>query len=313
MKFKKIINFKCLVIILLIIIIIFMIYKNYANIESFGGSKDIDAFSIPTQKRWSFQDSNDWYRLKQNGYSIKLNQTGINVDNKNISIVFLFNNLKILKNNWRNIFHFTNTNRNCCDDGDRIPAMWIWPNSTSILVSTSTDQGYNDWGKIYEQNKIIPLGIPILISLVVKDNNTITLYINNVIHTVGYYSNIHRRNNNTILYISDPWHPQDGNTYIKNFNIYDGALTQEDINKIYDKLDQGSIGSAGQAGSDGSKGPDGKNGSKGNQGPQGLPGNSGPEGPIGPVGERGPTGPRGNNEPASAKPTSNNNNSFLPP
>ena len=184
-------------------------------------------------KKWSFEKSKDWYQIRQNGYSIKFNETGINVDNENISISFLINVLKGA-NFWRNIFHFTSTDRNCCNRGDRLPAMWIRPdNKHNYNIRFSTDSGNNDGIDLPQLD--LPKSTELFVGLVFN-KNTFSLYINNKLQLQKKFNNIHKRDNNTILYIGDKWHPQDGNIYIKKFTIYDGELNQDDMNNIYNSV-----------------------------------------------------------------------------
>jgi hypothetical protein len=294
LKINKLFNLNYLIIIFLIFFILFfIIYRN--NIykinkinETFGTSNSGAAFLIPNKKKWTFDRSNDWYQIRQNGYSIKLNQTGINVNNRDISILFLINVISVT-NYWRNIFHFTSTNRNCCGGGDRVPAMWIRPDNTHsyhIRFSTISDNNGGIDMAGYDLAKSTPLFIGL-----VFNNNTFSLYINNILQQQSQYSYIFSRNNNTILYIGDPWHPQDGNIYIKNFTIYDGALNQDDINNVYDNLEKGVDGKIGSAGNPGPPGNDGSPGEMGDVGPKGQVGDAGPQGKIGPRGPIGPTGP----------------------
>jgi hypothetical protein len=299
-KIKKNINLEYLIIIFILILIIFyFIYKNYLQIESFGGSNDGSAFLTPKTTKWYFKDSSDWYKVKQGGFSIKLSETGMNVDNPNISILFLYNNFQS-QPYWRNIFHFTNGNHDCCNKGDRIPAMWIcprgWPTGGdhSFHIPISTDENTNDYGKLMLPNASLPFGKPMFIGVVVNGlSNTVSLYIDNILQSTGKYKNIHKRNANTILYIGDPWYQQDGNVYIKNFTIYDAALKQSEINDIYTLLDQGMYGKNGEDGPQGPKGSAGRNGQDGQSGEPGMNGDQGPDGILGIVGPIGPAGPEG--------------------
>jgi len=275
-------NFLFLFIVLISVIIFFIFFNTKQKYyESFGSSSDSAAFLIPSQKKWTFSSSNiSWYKITQNGYNIKLNQTGIDVNNQNISVLFLFCS-NGGQNYWRNIFHFTNANKDCCNAGDRIPAMWINPdNGNRFHTAVSTNTSANT---IIDTSSSLPFGIPVFVGLVI-DGNTISLYINNILTFQQNYSRIDKRNDKTTLYIGDPWYKQDGNLYIKNFTLYDGALTQQDINNVYAALSQGPSGPTGPAG------PAGPGGAVG---AVGAPGAAGEMGPIGPTGQMGPIGPTG--------------------
>jgi hypothetical protein len=43
------------------------------------------------------------------------------------------------------------------------------------------------------------------------------------------------------MYIGDPWHGANDGLLINNFTLYDGALTQDDVNKMVDKSQESSI------------------------------------------------------------------------
>jgi hypothetical protein len=55
--------------------------------------------------------------------------------------------------------------------------------------------------------------------------------------TKNYDSNILNRNDSTKLYIGDKWHTQDdGSILIKDFTLYDSALTSDQINEVYSSM-----------------------------------------------------------------------------
>ena len=296
--FRQLSN-KLLFLILILLIIVFLFYIFFKNIiiENFGGSNDDVAFDIPTLKKWSFEESKSWYKILKGGYKKNFSELGFTTPNSKLSILFLFTNLKGT-DYWRNIFRFTNTSNDCCNKGDRIPALWVRPdNNNNFHVRFSTDANGNDG---IDTGILFPMGVPILIGLVF-DGNTFTLYYNNIMAYNSTFNNIMARDSNTVLQIADSFYEQDGSLFIKNFTLYDGALTQTDINSIYDKLSQGADGADGPAGPAGPDGPAGVAGPAGAAGPAGVSGSAGPAGiagPIGPTGIAGPAGPIGPAGPA---------------
>ena len=74
---------------LTIIFIIFGCYRNLVKIEKFTESKTKAALSLPSLKQWSFSSSDNWYTIKQNGFSTNFNSIGI-TPSKRYSISFLF-------------------------------------------------------------------------------------------------------------------------------------------------------------------------------------------------------------------------------
>jgi len=278
--FKKISHSKYLVtvILFLIIILVIIFFMTYNNIiEVFGGSNDSEAFDIPSLKKWSCPDTKIWFKPKYKSY--KFSELGFTTPNKVMSASFL---LCIMKSDpdWRPIFRISNKPNgadfwwNGENSGDgRVPGLWIWPNNSTNNPQTNnlhfriaTDSGLNDG---LDTNVYIPMAVPFLITFVIN-NNTITSYVNNILVTSQDFNNIHPRNNDATLWIADWDKPQ--NYFIKNFTLYDGALSQQDVDKIYDKLEQGPAGPAGPAGGAGPAGP------------------AGPVGPAGPAGVVGPVG-----------------------
>ena len=236
--FRKKENIIFAIIFLILIIIVYLIsgYFKRLLIENFGGSGDYAAFDAPTQKKWKFDESKNWYKIQQNGYKINFSELGFTIPNSQLSILFLYMNFKG-QDYWRNVFRLTNTTKDCCNPGDRLIAMWIHPDKTNNFhIRFTTDTDGNDG---MDSGILLPMGTPLFIGLVF-DNNIFNLYINSVLSYTGTFNNIAKRDTNTVLQIGDEFFKQDGNIHIKNFTMYDGALTQTDINNVFDKLTQGS-------------------------------------------------------------------------
>jgi hypothetical protein len=299
--FKKITHSKYLVVaslFLIIILVIIFLMTCKKIIEAFGGSKDSAAFDIPSFKKWSCPDTKIWYTPKRKSY--KFSDLGFTTPNKKISASFL---LSIIRTdpNWRSIFRISNFPDGRDMDGGggdgRIPGLWIVPNNSTNNPQTnnlhfrvSTDSSPNDG---LNTDVYTPMAVPFLITFVINNNN-IKCFINNILVSNQDFNNIHSINNNATLWVGD-W---DGvqNCFIKNLTFYDGALSQQDVDKIYDKLDEGPAGAAGPAGVAGPPGPAGVAGSPGVAGPAGAVGPAGAPGPpglAGPAGSVGPPGPAG--------------------
>jgi hypothetical protein len=291
---KQLFSSKYLLFILFLIIIIVSIFLiTYKNIlEGFGGSNTAAAFEIPSLKKWVCPDTKDWFTPKLKSY--KFSDLGFTTPNKVMSVSFL---LCIMRSdvNWREIFRISNK-PNGDDIGNggegRVPGLWIFPANPTNNPQTSqlhfrvaTDSGINDG---LDSNIFIPMAVPFLITYVINNNN-IKLYINNINTSNQDFNNIRQRNSNATLWIAD-WNGN-SNFFIKNFTLYDGALSQNDVNNIYDKLDQGVTGPIGPAGVAGPIGP---------AGVAGPPGPAGVAGPIGPAGMAGPPGPAGVGPPGPA-------------
>jgi hypothetical protein len=288
-KFKKYLNLEYLIffLIMFIIILLFTMYSNYFYLESFGSitPNDGDAFQIPTAKKWILNQSNDWYSPVPGRFSIQLKDTGMTIGNPNMSILFLLNVLEGQRGYWRNIFLFSNSG----GDGTRNPALYIWPDGGAQLHLRN--QTPKDWNAGINSNFSLPIGIPAFIGIVYAGDYCY-LYINNILNQSVKFDNIVKRTNNTILYIGCPGYNYDGKILIKNFTIYDDALSKDDIKNVYDKLDK-APGPPGEKGRPGQVGPVGQDGKNGIKGPVGVDGNDGPQGPQGTVGPQGHTGATG--------------------
>jgi hypothetical protein len=106
--------------------------SKYKSIEKFANLKE-----------WKFPNSINWYTISQNGYNIKMSDTGITLPTKQYSISFFYN-LNAIKSSWTNIFHITNTGNNYGSNGDRIPAVWVFPDETRFHIRMSTNDSIND-------------------------------------------------------------------------------------------------------------------------------------------------------------------------
>ena len=292
LKYKKFIIIA--LVIFTILFVIFGSYKNLVKSENFTESKTKTALSLPKLNKWYFEPSDNWYATKQNGYSIRLRDMGIR-PYKNMSISFLFK-IKNVAGQWRNVFHFTNTGNNCCSPGDRIPAMWVFPdNTTQLHIRFSTNSGGNDGT---DSGTTMALITPVLITLIFNGNN-FKFYMNNTLISDRNYNNITERNDNTILYIGNPWDYQDGGLLIKNFTVFDGVLGEHDITSMMDKIEEGvagppgSDGAPGAAGAPGASGTPGAPGAQGSEGMPGMPGVPGTDGKQGTAGQKGADGKPG--------------------
>ena len=260
-KFNK--NIFLIFLILFILLILYIFYYGKSIIESFVDSVNTSAaFNVPVLKKWTFPDSTDWFKLPGKGKEKSYIYRDLGFSNTqesfdSISISFLINIVSGL-DKWRTIFHFSNRGTII----DRVPAMFIYPDNTSkSQIRYSTNLNRNDGFDV-----TIPMGIPTLTTLVF-DKNNVTFYLNGDAVKSMRYTDIHPRNINTKIYIGDHFdgHGNDGNVLIKNFTIYDGALTEMDVKNMYNILSLGSSGSSGSLDPAGLEGPTGPKGDQGDQ------------------------------------------------
>lgn len=195
--------------------------------EDYGGPLSINAFDIPAFTNWHCPVTNNWYKVAPNGYIVPFSETGLTTPNSVMSIAFLYDNLQNSRNP-RNIFRFTDNNANQIS---RIPALFVSSNSNKLnfqfnLSITRT---------AVIDSAVLPLNTPYLITMVFN-GSTFTYYINKTLTLTQSYINIIGRNSTTNLIIGDSFYPSDGNILIKDFTLYNGALSQTDVNNIYDNL-----------------------------------------------------------------------------
>ena len=176
---------------------------------------------------WKFQDSLNWYKIKQNGYSTNWDSVGIE-SNSNMSISFWLNINTIYLGN-RNIFHLTNTGRDCCNYGDRVPSVWITPGGTSMNIKNSTSSNGNDGF----DSPGLPTKSQIFITII-WSGTIVYVYVNGVLNSqYNFSSPLIAAEPNATFYIGDPWYNQNDGLLIKYFSIYNCCLSQANILSIY--------------------------------------------------------------------------------
>jgi hypothetical protein len=159
---------------LFLLILIFFYIINYTKsvFENFGGSSDAQAFNIPNIKKWTFPESNNWYKLKKSPL-YKFSDLGFTIPNSKLSISFLYTCLQGA-GYWRNILRFSNrTDGNDWDPEGRNPGLWVHPDNTNRLhFRFATNSSMNDGF----DTVILPMGTPMLITFVI-DGNTSSFYL----------------------------------------------------------------------------------------------------------------------------------------
>ena len=109
---------------------------------------------------------------------------------------------KLSSEDWTNVFHFTATNENCCDQGDRVPALFIHKYGFFHFATS-----LNDDGDYFHQHFFV-LGktYHVTIQQSIEDNKywyEISIDGDSILREENKkpksYSIVH-------LYTSDPWH-----------------------------------------------------------------------------------------------------------
>ena len=181
-------------------------------------------------KKWVFPNSAypNWHRVIKNGYSIKMVDTGITLPTNKYSISFMYK-LTALNGGHNNMFRITTTNNDCCNEGDRIRSVWINPNLTSFLLVAATNNP-ND----YTTFPGVSLNTIAFITFLF-DNNVFSVYVNGQKTYTYTFNGLRPIPINSTLYIGDSFYPANGEINIQDFTIYDGVLTNDQINIIYNE------------------------------------------------------------------------------
>jgi hypothetical protein len=90
---------------------------------------------------WYFTDTKDKWADPQNKLACTWKDTKIK-SNANMILSFMIN-ISGTDGQWRSIIHITNQNRDCCNIGDRVPAIWITPNTTTLVICNDNSNGGN--------------------------------------------------------------------------------------------------------------------------------------------------------------------------
>ena len=178
---------------------------------------------------WVYETSSDlWITPNQNTLIGDWSTT--NIKNSTIMTISFWLNITDLNPNWRNIFHVSGSNNDWQNIGDRAPAVWIYPNFTNLHVrndsTTTTNLGIS-------QSTYTPiLNTPVFVTII-YNTTTVTLYVNDSLSdTFTYSPGMEEASSDAQFYISDPWYISTG-YQIKDFSLYDSALSTNDVKMIY--------------------------------------------------------------------------------
>lgn len=176
-------------------------------------------------KKWVFPLSTypKWYTTVQNGYSIKMTNTGLTLPTNSFSMTFMYK-LTGLNGTWNNIVHITNSG----GDDHRCPGIWVRPNETNFhfhYVPSSIDS--------FEG---VALNTQAFLTFIFNYNN-VEFYINGVKRSIAFNNNgvLNTILPTATLYFGNPFHGTNGTINIQDFTIYDDVLTPDQITKIYNE------------------------------------------------------------------------------
>lgn len=147
-------------------------------------------------------------------------------DLKNAGVVDSINNLKIsftIKitdkcKDWNNIFHITSSGSNCCNKGDRVPAVWINTDSQNGLymhvAASTSNNGNNTHNFYFNKGKSFTSNV-----ILTWRNNEVIVNIDGNINRYNYRNSLIEPDANAKIYLKDPWHQGEPVYTIKNFTI----------------------------------------------------------------------------------------------
>ena len=195
-----------------------------SNIFSFGIIKR----SI--KSTWIYPKTiSDWYTPISNNLIGNWNLTDIK-NSANMTISFWIN-IKTNSSNWRNIFHVSNSNNDNLNIGDRVPAVWISPNRTTLYIRASSQNNRDDGLIVSSQ---LPLNNPIFITIVFNINKVEVYFSGVSVATYNFQTNIVSAKPTAKFYISDPWYSMNQNGFsIKSFELYNDVLNNYQIAELY--------------------------------------------------------------------------------
>jgi len=179
---------------------------------------------------WIYQSTNNaWYTIVPNNDVCTWADLPI-ISNRYMTISYWLNLSTLYTANWRNIFRLTSGNADCCTSGDRIAGSWVYPGGTDLSLVDDLENMPSQW---YLTVQDIQFNTPTFISIV-WNGRDVTSYVNGALqNTISYPYDIISAIPETILYIGDPFYPQDGGVQICNFEINNFSLSASHINEIY--------------------------------------------------------------------------------
>ena len=149
---------------------------------------------------WYFQDTRNKWTYPQNKLACTWKDTKIK-SNANMILSFMIN-ISGTDRQWRNIIHITNTNRDCCSVGDRVPAIWIVPNRTSLHICSSTPRSGNETF----DTAAIKMGKNTLVTIYYYGRYFRVFFDNVLMHTITRSDIVTSATSGAYVYVGDPWY-----------------------------------------------------------------------------------------------------------
>jgi hypothetical protein len=207
--------------------------KNWLNFSSNVGNFQLTTTITPSEnlQKWIYPPTiNTYYTIPKS--TLVGNWSTTNIKNSASMSISFWIIISETNPDWRSIFHVSNQNVNCCNSGNRIPAMWIWPNNTGFAISNSTSTDGNNYP---QPNYKVPLNTAVFLTLVFN-STTLTLYANAISQQVFTYSSpLVSATKDASFYMGDPWYSTFGGFKIKNFALYNNVFNSSEVMNLYMK------------------------------------------------------------------------------
>ena len=149
---------------------------------------------------WYFPDTKDRWADPQNKLACTWRDTKIK-SNANMILSFMIN-ISGTTSNWRSVIHVTNTNRDCCGIGDRVPAIWITPNKTTLVICNDNGNG----GNRHFYTPSIRMGQDTLVTIYWYGRYIRVFFDSTLVNNYTHSTTLTPANSGAFVYIGDSWY-----------------------------------------------------------------------------------------------------------
>jgi hypothetical protein len=180
---------------------------------------------------------NKWYENKQGGRKMgKLKDLGI-LSNTNMAIAFWINIPKTFPN-WRNVFIISNNS--AAVDSSRVPALYIYPNTTQLHFRFATlfngNDGLGDGRPNWDPTYQVPLGKDTHITFTIQ-GKTANFYVNGVLNfSRNLPGNTRFINNNSSTELYMAVYNNCQGVKMKNLQLFNRSLLSEEVLRVYSQV-----------------------------------------------------------------------------
>jgi len=175
--------------------------------------------------------TNQVYSIDEPSYSF-WSSYGI-TDSTKMTLSFIIN-IKAINPSFRSITHVSNNGGDCCNPGNRVPAVWITAGSLSLYIRNDTNT-INDDGFITNN---LPPNIDIKVDIT-WNGKKVYVYFNNELKNIYNFSaELIKAIPNAVVYVGpDKWYPTSVDYTIQNLTFANGStINPPTSNKVYNNI-----------------------------------------------------------------------------